>query len=238
MTTTTELMPSTETTESDVDTEEVAASIVPLRPAGDAPPTTVGEPVPSAWISRVSMSSASIEVTWSADDAAAEYHLHRVPRTSEQEPGLEAMTSDTRIHTAHDTGRFVDEGVAADTRYWHGVESIAPDGEVVAYAWHRTASVDDEEPPAMVGGITAVPENGDVLVTWVRPSENYQLHGYRVFRVLDGAEPVQVGITWQVDQTSFVDDEAPASGQVEYQIVAFDFHWNDSPPGSVRVELP
>jgi len=218
------------------DAESSAAE--PLRPTG-GPPITAAPQVDttSAYISRLSMSADTIEVNWSESEGVAEYRVHRIPRTSDVEPPVEAMTDDNVIHVTNAGGRFADEDVEAGTEYWHGVREFSAAGVLVAHGWHKTAAVDDEEPPSVVDGITAVFENGEVVVTWAEPEENYQLHGYRVLRGIDGEPSESIAVTWRLDQRSFIDEEPPISADVIYEVVAFDFHWNQSAPGGVTVDL-
>lgn len=185
------------------------------------------------------MSSTSIELTWSNSDGAVDYRLYRVPRASDSKPDLEAMTADRVIHTASEAGRFVDNGVEGGTRYWFGIRTLDAEGALVASGWHGADAVDDTEPPSLVPDLVAVVDDGEVLVTWSEPDENYELHGYRILRSVDGEEPTSLATTWRTEQTSFVDDQLPLGGaEVTYGIVAFDFHWNDSAPAEVSVELP
>jgi len=148
------------------------------------------------------------------------------------------MTADNLIHVADGLGRYVDDGFESGTQYWHGIRAISDEGELIAHGWHRTAAVDDDEPPSVVSEIKAVAENGNVLVSWSRPDENYQLHAYEISRGVDGQPPETIATTWQLDQTSLLDDDAPTSGQIVYEIVAMDFHWNKSAPGRVTINLP
>ncbi len=218
--------------------EDVTTTVVPLRPVGEPDTTTAPEAnSTSAYISRRLMTSKVIEVTWSDTEGVAEYHIHRVLRTSDEEPPVEDMTADNRIHVADEGGRFADQDVDAGAEYWHGVREFSANGDLTAHGWHKTAAIDDEEPPSTVDGITAAAESGEVLVTWREPDENYQLHGYRVFRGVDGEAPESIAVTWRLGQTSFIDDEPPVSAEVVYEVVAFDFHWNESSPGRVTIDL-
>ncbi len=227
------------TSSDDAPSSDEATSIDPLKSAGDPPPTTADSQSTSAWISRVSMSAERIEVRWSDRDGADKYFIHRLVRSSDDRPGVEAMTDDSRIHVANDLGSFIDEEVEPDTRYWYGVRIVDADDNLIAHGWHRADAVDDEEPPSPVPALTAVEADEDeVLVSWSKPDENYQLHGYRVFRGVDGETPESIATTWRLEQTSFLDDELPASGKVVYEVVAFDFHWNDSLPARVTIDLP
>lgn len=38
--------------------------------------------------------------------------------------------------------------------------------------------------------------------------------------------------------TSFIDNDIPESGEIGYEVVAFDFHDNRSSPTAITVELP
>lgn len=218
-------------------TEAESSTVAPLRPHDDAPPAPTSAVDDSVYITRESMSATSIGVKWSTHDDAVEYHLHRVPRTDDRRPSPDAMTDDTLLQIVFDAGRFVDEGVVAGSRYWYGLRALDAGGVPVAHGWHRTAAVTDTEPPSPVGSLTAGFDNGEMLVTWTRPDENYELHGYQILRGIDGEEPTSIIRTWNLEQTSFIDDEAPTSGIVSYAVVAFDFHWNDSAAVQVDVDL-
>ncbi len=224
--------------DSDADDAATESTVGAIRAYDDGPTTTNAPDPTSAWISRSEMSASAIEVSWSAPEGAAAYDVHRVPRLSDDEPAAEVMTVDNLIHTGEAQGRFADDGVEEGTRYWYGVRGLSDDGVLLSHGWHRADAVTDLEPPDPVGVLSAVVEGAEVLVTWTQPDENYELHGYQIFRSLDGGEPEPMATTWKVEQTSFVDDRPPAAGQVTYEIVAFDFHWNDSEPARVAVDLP
>ena len=215
-----------------------SSSVEPFRPHDKNQTTTTGDQVTkSAYISRVTMSDSSIELTWSTSEDAVQYHLHRIPRTSDDRPRVEMMTAENRIHIADDAGRFVDDGVESGTRYWFGLRALSDNGELIAHGWHRADAVTDTVPPSPVRNLTAVVDDGEVLMTWTQPEENYELHGYKVLRRVDGEEPEALSTTWDLDQTSFIDDRPPASGNLVYSIVAFDFHWNNGEPAEVEIEL-
>lgn len=217
------------------DTE--SSTVAPLRPYDDVAPAPTSEVDDSVYITREAMSDVSIGVKWGTHDDAVEYHLHRLARTDDRKPPSEAMTDDNLIHSVFDAGNFVDDDVETGSRYWYGLRALDAEGVAVAHGWHRSAAVTDTEPPSPVGALSAVLDNGEVLVTWTRPDENYELHGYQILRGVDGEEPTTVRRTWNLDQTSFIDDDLPASGSVTYAVVAFDFHWNDSAAAEVAVDL-
>ncbi len=184
------------------------------------------------------MGATAIELTWAGStEGAVEYQIHRLDRTTDSEPAAAEMTDANLIHTATDGGRFVDDTVSEGTRYWFGVRALAADGTARAHAWHAADAVTDTTPPALVGDLTAEFVDGEALITWTTPEENYELHGYRVFRAVDDGELESLATTWRLNQTSLIDDELPASGTVTYGVAAFDFHWNDSDIALVELDL-
>lgn len=223
---------------SEADDDASESTLSPVRAYDDGPTTTNAPDPTSAWISRHEMTATAIEVSWSAPEGAARYEVHRLPRSSDDEPAADAMTVDNLIHTGEAQGRFTDDGVEEGTGYWYGVRGLSSDGVLLSHGWHRADAVTDLEPPDPVGALSAAVEGDGVLVTWTRPDENYELHGYRVFRSVDGRELESMATTWRTEQTSFVDDRPPSAGEVVYEVVAFDFHWNDSEPARVAVDLP
>ncbi len=217
---------------SDSDSE---SAVAPLEPYNENQPDTDVDTDPTtAWVSRRSMSATMIEVVWSAPEGADQYQLHRIARTSDAEPDASDMTEANRVHTATEQGAYIDTGVTGGTRYWYGIRGLDPDGNVLSFGWHPVAAVTDEEPPQPVE-VSAEIDDGSVLLTWSSAVENYEMHGYRILRGVDGAELEVVATTWDTNQTSFLDADPP-TGLVTYAIVAFDFHWNDSEPSSVALE--
>lgn len=211
-------------------------TVEPVRPIGD-PPATVVDYVPtSIYLSRVSMSSSSIEMTWSDFEGAVDYRLHRLPRTSDDEPDVAELTADNEIYVATDSGRTVDESVVGGAIYWYGMRAFDADGVLLAHGWHRADAVDDVTPPSSVEIVSATVVDGEVHVTWVEPEENYRLHSYRVLRSVGDAELETVAVTWNLDQMTLIDDDPP-SGTITYAVVALDFHWNKSSPQGVEVEV-
>ncbi len=197
------------------------------QPATDIDPT-------SAWISRRSMSSSAIELVWSAPEGSAEYQVHRVPGTSDMQPDDSEMSAENLIHTGDFNGVHVDDAVTEGTRYWYGVRGLDADGAVVSTGWHLAAAITDDEPPAQVE-LTAEQTDGSVLLSWNQPAENYELHSYRILRAVGNEEPEVVASTWDINQTSFIDDDPPDE-LVTYSVIAFDFHWNGSEPSEVTLD--
>lgn len=202
----------------------------------DAQPATDIETDPTtAWISRRSMSAESVEVGWSAPEGAADYQVHRVIWEDRAEPDGAMMTPDNLLTTGDYRGGFVDDDVAAGEEYWYGVRGLDSDGNVLSVGWHWVAAVTDEQPPAQVE--LAVEQDADsVLLSWSEPDENFRMHGYRVFRAIGDSEPEFLVSTWDLDQTSFLDPDPP-SGTVTYSVLAFDFHWNESEPAEITIDI-
>lgn len=204
----------------------------------DAEPVSDVETDPTtAWISRRSMSAERVEVVWSAPEGAAEYQIHRVLWEDRAEPDGSVMTADNLITTGDVVGSFVDDDVTDGEQYWYGVRGVDADGNAISVGWHWVAAVTDDQPPSKVPLSAQQPDVSSVLVSWSEPEENYQMHGYRILRAVGDSEPEVVATTWDLNQMSFLDSDPP-SGTVTYSVVAFDFHWNDSEPAEVTLELP
>lgn len=213
------------------------ASIPPAQPFDEeAAVAENDEPNDDAWISRRSMTATSIEVVWSAPAGAADYQVHRVELLDDDRPPAASLDSSNQIHSGDETGVYLDADVVAGTRYWYGVRGLDAQGEVLSVGWHEAHAITDEEPPSAVG-LSLANDDGTIRLDWSAPAENYQLHGYRILRSVDGTEPEVVATTWNLDQTSFIDEEPP-KGSVTYQVQAFDFHWNSSTPAQQTVSIP
>lgn len=220
---------------SEVDVAESPNSVAPLaandenaQPSGEVDSTV-------AWISRRSMTASSIEVVWSAPEGGVDYQVHRLDRTGDVPPSATEMTADNVIHAGAETGTFVDDEVTEGATYWYGIRGLDVDGVVLSTGWHATAAVTDEQPPAQVE-VSIEQTNGSILLAWNEPEENFQMHGYRILRAVDGGEPEVAATTWTLDQRSFIDEDPPAA-LTTYSVVAFDFHWNESEPTEVTLDL-
>lgn len=210
--------------------EPTESTVAPVRPYDDSPSSTVEYVSTSVWISRLEMTSTRIEMQWGTFDGASEYQLHRVPRTSDTRPIPDVMTADNLLHVADNSGQFVDDAVEENTSYWYGVRAFSAEGTPMAIGWHRADAVDDTEPPGVVEILSAELRDGEVLVTWAEPDENYELHSYRILRGVNGGELESLAVTWNMDQRSLLDDDPPRTGTVTYAVDALDFHWNRSSP--------
>jgi len=184
------------------------------------------------------MSADSIELTWGSFDDATEYRLYRIEYVSVQRPSPDAMTDDRVFHIANDFGRTVDDSVEEGDRYWYGVQAFSGAGVPLAYGWHRADAVTDDEAPASVEILSAEFTDGEILLTWAEPQENYELHAYRTLRSIDGGEFEVLATTWNLEQRSFVDEPPRTADTATYAVQAMDFHWNLSEPIPLQVDVP
>lgn len=211
-------------------------SIAAATPYGEAPEPSEPNDT-SIYVTRRSMTAESIELRWSGPEGAADYQMHRLPRTSDTRPEVSAMTAENVIHSSADEqGDFLDANVIEGSTYWYGMRSLNAADEVMATGWHRADAVTDEEPPSPVE-LSLDLENGAVLLTWDRPADNYEVASYHILRSVDGDELDGISAAYNPDQTSFVDPEPP-KGTVTYAVFAMDFHWNKTEPTVLTVEIP
>lgn len=229
-----DVVPPVETDGSATANEQPTAEAAPAAPAVSFDPVS-GEG--GAWISRTLMADDRIQLTWSTVEGAGFYHLHRIRSVSDAVPELGVMTAENQFLVADDSGVYVDTKVETGARYWYGVRALDANGGLVSYFWHLAVAVTDEEPPAPVGNAAAVVDGDAVRVSWTQPSENFELHGYRIVRVVDGGYPEILRETWDLEERSFLDTDPPADGIATYTIVAFDLHWNESTV-DVEITLP
>jgi len=220
------------------DEPDEMSSVAPVVPAGDPVPPDPDASDTTAWLSRRSMSASAIELIWSAGVTSAECSLHRFAY-AEERPDASAMTADNRIHTSpHLEGEpniFLDSDVTEGEKYQYGVICLDSAGAVSSVGWSRLDAVTDEEPPSPVE-VSLDVEDGVVMMTWSEPEENYELHAYQIHRSVGGQEPEVIATTWNLDQRSFVDDDPP-EGVTSYGVSSYDFHFNNSEPTMIAVDL-
>jgi len=83
----------------------------------------------------------------------------------------------------------------------------------------------DEFPPAVPGGLTAVPTAASIELTWDRRTEP-DLAGYRIYRAAPGGEFEKVGET--AETPSYSDKQVESGKQYRYAVSAFDKTGNES----------
>ena len=97
---------------------------------------------------------------------------------------------------------------------------------------HGLVRAVDDIPPAPATGLTAVLQEGSILLTWtasnddsaVATSLGYRnlVHGYRVYRSIDGDDPARIGST-APGVTEYIDQDITEGGGVyTYDVRAYD----------------
>jgi hypothetical protein len=91
----------------------------------------------------------------------------------------------------------------------------------------------DEFPPAVPGGLTAVPTANSIELTWDRDTEP-DLAGYRVYRAAPGGEFEKIGET--AEAPSYSDRQIESGKKYRYAVSAFDKTGNES-KRSIELEM-
>ena len=100
---------------------------------------------------------------------------------------------------------------------------------------HGLVRAVDDIPPAPVTGLTALLQEGAILVSWTASADDSAVatafgggyvyrnlvHGYRIYRSVDGGEPAMIGST-APGVTEFTDQDITEGGVYVYDVRAFD----------------
>lgn len=180
------------------------------------------------------MTNNSVELVWSeVEGGDVVYQLYRFERTDALDPEIAELV--TPIHEAIGELTWIDTSVVTGRFYTYVMQIIADD-EVLERRWSTTLAVTDVTPPTRVTGVTATLQDGEILLEWSPSDDDVEFGSYGVYRTDLEGEPY-IGGPGDRQQTSFIDDDVPSSGDVGYEIVAFDFHGNRSEPSAVSVDL-
>ena len=189
----------------------------------------------SHWVGHGVMSNDAIEVAWSeVEGANVTYQIFRFDSVG-TDP--EAVELEIPIHEGVDSLGWTDDSVETGKFYTYVMRVIADD-EVLERRWTDTLAVTDQTPPSDITGLTASVTDGEVLLAWDEGSDDVEFGSYGVFRTDVADEAQYIGGGADVGVTSFIDNDIPDSGEIGYEVVAFDFHGNRSSPVSITVELP
>jgi len=91
-------------------------------------------------------------------------------------------------------------------------------------------------PPAVPGGLTAVPTPASIELTWDRDTEP-DLAGYRIYRAAPGAGFEKIAET--VENPSYSDKQVKSGEKYRYQVSAFDKSGNESKRSNeIEVAVP
>ncbi len=227
------------------DTEEADAEGGDDDAAAEEDPNAQAEParrVPSQvssetghWVGHGFMTEDAIEVVWSeVEGADVVYQIFRFDSIGLDRDAVELVTP---VHEGIGTLSWIDESVEAGEFYTYVMRVIADD-EVLERRWTNTLAVTDTTPPTDITGLAATIEGGEVLLEWNPSEDDVEFGSYGVFRTDVGDEPQYVGGGGDIAVTSFIDNDLPSSGEVGYEVVAFDFHGNRSNPVAITVSIP
>ncbi|MET8743756.1 PA14 domain-containing protein [Streptomyces sp. NPDC004728] len=194
-------------------------------------------PVDTALNARGAESEAGVTLTWDASErTSGDFAGYSVFRS--RQPRGVAGAQREEVGKGVKGTRFTDAAPPPGVTYYYGVVALdhagnggAPSAEVVVTVAGNTTA------PAAVTGVTAVPKENGVTLSW-NASEEPGLDHYRVLRgtFLDGKwtyVPVQDPWTLrprEITETAF-HDAVPADGQqVRYAVVAVDQYGNQLTP--------
>lgn len=181
------------------------------------------------------MTDESIELFWAGPDGTTGFEIYRVDRKPGDEPENLDMTDAKLVYMGDETA-YVDERVRTGARYWYVLQVELPDG-ATAGRWAEADAVTDTELPDPVTNLTASRSGEEVTLKWSQADDNYLFARYAVRRSVDGEQSVYYGTGFTIDQTSFIDDQLPASGVVTYQVITIDFHDNQADAAVVSIDL-
>lgn len=126
-------------------------------------------------------------------------------------------------------GEWIDNSTEYGKEYRYAVQGITKTGtgDVESELSAETAVTPrDIFPPAVPGGLTAVPSAASIELAWDRNTEA-DLAGYRIYRSVDGGPFERIGET--PDLPAFSDKKVDPGKTYRYAVSAFDRTGNESP---------
>ena len=129
--------------------------------------------------------------------------------------------------------QFLDTGLSSEIDYLYEIIAVDQAGnqsEATAVNG-RTASSGDQMKPSAPGELRLndAPTSANVTLTWTAATDNIAVVAYKVWRSMDGAEPVLLATT---EQLSFSDDNLLAETTFVYTVSALDEAGNESSPSN------
>ena len=123
---------------------------------------------------------------------------------------------------------FVDHTALPGESSCYTVRAVAAAEPLVESAASNEACIDvkDVLPPAAPAGVTALPREDGIELSW-SPSPEADLATYRVYRTAAGAGAAELLAEVARTETSFLDKAAPA-GRLAYTVTATDASGNES----------
>jgi len=134
------------------------------------------------------------------------------------------------LPTATAEHAFVDRSALPGESSCYTLRAVASAEPLVESAASNEACVEvkDVLAPAAPGGLTALPGEDGVDLSW-SPSPEADLATYRVYRTARGPGAAELLAEVPRTETSFLDKEAPA-GRLRYTVTAVDLSGNESAP--------
>jgi hypothetical protein len=134
---------------------------------------------------------------------------------------------------------FVDRGVEYGKPYLYYLQAVnkAGSGEVESeVSVEASISPEDLFPPAVPGGLQAVPTPTSIELAWDRVTDA-DLAGYRIYRAAPGGELEKLADT--TESPSYTDRKIESGKQYRYAVSAFDKRGNESKmSGLIEVTAP
>lgn len=129
--------------------------------------------------------------------------------------------------------QFLDAGLSSGIDYRYAIIAVDQAGNrsEATVVSGRTASSGDQIKPSAPGELrtNGTPTSVNVKLTWTAATDNIAVVAYKVWRSMDGAEPVLLATT---DQLSFSDDNLLAETTYVYTVSALDEAGNESAPSN------
>ena len=220
----------TDPTTSQVTSSEITSDVAPARRV----PTQVSSET-THWVGHGFMTDDNVEIVWSevaGDDVV--YQIFRFDGIGFDPADVELVDP---VHEGIGTLGWNDESVEAGSFYTYVMRVIA-DEKVLERRWTATLAVTDTTPPEPVTELQATVTAEGVRLEWSPSSDDVEFGSYSVYRTDLGDEPQYIGGGGDVEVTSFIDDDLPATGSVSYEVLATDFHGNQSTRVAITVSLP
>ena len=180
------------------------------------------------------MTDDKIEIVWSrVDGDDVVYQIFRFDGIGFDPASVDLVDP---VHEGIGTVSWDDESVDTGSFYTYVMRVIADD-EVLERRWTATLAVTDTTPPQPVTDLSASIIDEGILLDWSPSEDDVEFGSYSVLRTDLGDEPQYIGGGGDQEVTSFIDDDLPVSGNVGYEVIATDFHGNQSEPATITVAV-
>lgn len=184
-------------------------------------------PSPPAGLFVRAVADGAVVLEWDESDEVVEsYRLERA--TSSGGPYATVASGITGTS-------YTDTGLTNGTTYHYRLRAVSPSGIASSPSASVSATPRDTGRPAPVGSLTAVLSGSSVQLSWDR-SVSSSVVGYRVFRLVDGAN--RGDVSGLISGRSYTDSGLKLGQRYTYEVVAEDASGNRSDPSTIEVILP